>query len=648
MTYEPATIAFSGSQPVTALPARGVEYFKVTIPPNTPSWRVQLDNTSGESQLYIREARVPTWQVNSSPTTSPGLNFSTMTRLQTSGDEHFTLLPESGQTAIPAGDYYLMVVSEGQSPSGSTIGTGTASATLRSHGTASYTNIGTLVNPGETTQAGSYGKGEIRRYQFTVPPGVLAMEIRLDDRVGSPEMNLRLDTHFPNGTSYGSYSGHSYQFTDTTIISMSEPTPGTWSLMVNDSRAAASIEAGSYTLRIITSGTTDIDFDHGGESGVVIPPESWIFYKVEAPLQIGGEDVIGWELRTTQWSGSRPRMYVRRDELPESSVSGWYYPWSYGSWPSGKQWSTQGVDWTHRSYTSDGAQVYPKYLLSMGIDRPLSAPGEYYIGFYNTSTTVTSTFSFVSSAIGVGMTYEPQAIAFNSSTPVNNLPARDVRYFKIEIPPDTANWKVKLENTLGETTLYIREAHVPTWSMSQHATYSPGANISQMPRLAKPDDEHYILLPESGASTIPPGTYYLMVASLGQNPTASWIGTGSSSAILYSLGEQVVPHLGDLPLGGSLSVSDTYEAGEADNLYRFDVTNGTGAVELRLVDVATGDPRFYLRKDGNLPKGPTYGIYSGYAYNHYSESVFTVPNPGTGTWSVVVADHDGETQLQNG
>ncbi|RKX42273.1 MAG: hypothetical protein DRP64_10115, partial [Verrucomicrobia bacterium] len=651
MTYEPQAIAFNGgSNTIANLPARDVEYFKVTVPSNTSSWRIQLANTDGETQLYIREARVPTWSMSSSPYGSPGYSFSAMTRLKVTGEENFTLLPESGQTTIPPGDYYLMVVSEGQSPSGSYIGTGAASATLYSHGEASFTDLGSLLNPGIKEEPGSYGKGEIQRYQFTVPAGVLAMEIRLDDRVGSPEMNLRLDTNFPNGTSYGSYSGHSYQFTDTTIINMTEPAPGIWSLMVNDSRSAGSIEPGFYTLRIITSGSTDIIFDGGGDSNVDLLPESWKYYKVEVPVQTNGNNVIGWELRTTQWSGSRPRMYIRRDELPSTSgAPGWYYPWSTTSWPSGNQWLTQGGDWTHRSYTSDGSQVYPKYLLSMGIDRPLTAPGIYYIGFYNSSSTVTGNFSFASSATGVGMTYEPQPIDFNGgSNTIANLPAREVEYYSVEVPPGMANWKLKLKNTDGETTLYIREAHVPTWSMSQHATYSPGFNIGAMPRLAKPDDEYYILLPESGAATIPPGTYYLMVASLGQNPTASWIGTGTSSAVLHSLGEQVVPNLGDLPISGSLSVSNTYEAGEADNLYRFGVTNGAGAVELRLVDVAAGDPRFYLRKDGNLPKGPGYGIYSGHAYHHTSESVFTVPNPGTGTWSVVVADHDAETALQNG
>jgi hypothetical protein len=650
MTYSVPEITFNGgSATVTDLPARDVRYFKVAVPPGMSSWRIELENLSGESQLYVREARVPTWSMGSGPTTSPGVYFSSMTRLKISGNENFTLLPENGQTTIPSGDYYLMVVSEGQSPAGSYIGSGTSSAILRSHGEAAITDLGVLNNPGETTQADSYGKGEFRRYQFTVPPGVLTLQIRLDDRVGSPEMNLRLDTDSPNGADYGVYSGYGYQYANATVLNFTEPAPGTWTLMINDSRSAGSLEAGSYTLRFITAGTTDITFDSGGETNVDLPPLSWKYYRVEVPAETNGNPVIGWEVRTTEWSGNRPTMYIRRDELPETSgAPAWYYPWSYTTWPSGYQWGTAGADWSQRNYSSDGSVTYPKYLLSMGMGAPLE-PGTYYIGFYNNSASVAGNYSFTSSAIGNDMTYDPQPIAFaGGSATITNLPARDVQYFEVDVPAGMANWKIKLENTSGESALYIREAHVPTWSMSQSGNYSPGASFSSMVRLDKTDNEHYILLPESGAMTIPEGTYYLMAVSLGENPTSSYIGTGTSSAILHSLDEQVVPHLGDVPLGGILSVSNTYEAGEADNLYRFNVTNNFGAIELRLLDVAAGDPRFHLRKDGSLPNGPSYGLYSGYGYNHFSESVFAVPNPVTGTWSVAVSDPDGTTALQNG
>lgn len=652
MTYEPRTLPPAGSGTITNLPARSVEYFRLSLPAGQPSWRFELENTVGESQLYIRETRVPTWSMGAGPTTSPGYSFNSMTRLQTTGSEHFTLLPESGQTTVPAGDYYLMVVSEGQDPTLSTIGTNTSSAVLHSRGTAVFTDLGTLSNPDTLSHPDSYSKGRIKRYQFTVPAGVQSMQIRLDDRVGSPEMNLRLDTSFPNGANYGVYSGHSYQYFDSAIINFSEPDPGTWSLMVNDSRSAGYIEDGSYTLRIITSGTTPINFDGGGATAAALPPESWHYYKVEVPAQTNGSEVIGWELRLTEWSNAanyRPQMYIRRSELPASTgAPGWYYPYSYTYWPSGYQWGTTSGDWSQRSYTFDGSQAHPEYLLAMGINRPLTAPGTYYIGFYNSHSSATSTYSFVSSGVGTGLTYEPTPLDFIGSVPVTNLPGRAVQYFCVEVPANTANWKLRLENTVGETTLYLREAHVPTWGMGQYAYTSPGASISTMTRLDKDDDEYFILNPESGDTAIPPGKYYLMAVSLGQDPTAYYIGTNTSSAILHSLGEQPAVHLGTLPYGGSLTVSNTYAAGEADNTYRFDVTNHAGAVELQLINVAAGSPRIYLRTDPNVPNGVRYGAYSGYANEYADDAIITIPNPVPNTWSALVADPSSTAYLQSG
>jgi len=646
MTYEPTTIGFNGgSAAISNLPARDVAYFKVDVPAGQPSWKIRLENTSGETGLYIRKGYVPTWSMYDGSTYSPDSGISTMPRLQKTGDEYFVMLPENGQSTIPAGIYYLMAVSEGQNPSGSYIGTGSSSAILRSLGNTPVTDLGTLPGAGEINQPDSYASGEVKLYEFDVPLGVLAMEVRLDGVTGNPEMNLRANsTNFPYGASYGSYSGYNPTHTHSSLITLANPTPGHYALMVNDVNNEYSITNAAYTLRIVTQGTTDIPFDGGGDTGVILPPSSWTYYKVEVPAQTNGQNVIGWELRTTEWSGNRPYMAVRRDQLP-SGTGTWYYPRSSTEWASGNQWTTSGGDWSNYYYNHDGTQTYPKYLLSMGMNQPLSV-GTYYIGFYNNSSTATSTFSFVSSAIGETMTYDPEPIAFNGGTgAVVNLPARDVKYFEIVVPTNTANWKIKLENVSGETGLYIREGYVPTWTMYQDPTYSPGAYISYMPRLQKTDNEHYLLLPESGSTTVPPGMYYLMVVSEGQNPSGSYIGTGTSSANLISLGEEPVIHLGNIPLAGSVDYTNSYEAGEA-NLYRFNVQSNSLVVKMRIED-ASADPRMHLRLDANLPYGLSYGLYSGYGYSYYSESIITIPNPVPGTWSIMVGDPDYYTTLNN-
>ncbi|MCK4564370.1 MAG: hypothetical protein KAU94_06830, partial [Verrucomicrobia bacterium] len=643
MAYEPQPIDFNGgSNTMANLPARAVEYFTVDVPSNTPSWRIRMENTLGESQLYIREPYLPTWQLSSGDTISPNAAFSAMTRLQKTGDELFTLLPQSGETTILPGIYNLMVVSEGQSPSGSTIGTGSSSAVLHSIGEAATTGMGTLNSGGTLSQSATYEAGEVGLFQFDVAAGVQALEVRLENTTGSPSFYLRTDQAFPKGPGYGIYSGHAYEYTDTHITTHANPSTGTWSVVVGQPGDPL---PGSYTLEVRAVGTTDFDFDGGGYTNVVLPPEEWRFYHVTVPAETNGHPVIGWELRMAEWTNSRPQMYIRHDLLPaQSGVSAWYYPWNDTEWPSGKQWSTYSGDWS--GYTYDpGGQVYPQSLLSMAMGAPLE-PGSYYVGFYNSSSTVTGTFSFASSAIGIGMTYEPQTIAFNGSTAISALPARDVEYYKVAVPSNTPSWRIELENTSGESQLYIREARVPTWQMGAWPTYSPGLNFSTMTRLQVSGAEHFTLLPENGQTAIPSGDYYLMVASEGQSPSGSYIGTGAASATLYSHGEASFTDLETLPNPGIKEEPGSYGKGEIQR-YQFTVPPGVLAMEIRL-DGRVGSPEMNLRLDTNFPNGTSYGSYSGHGYQYTDTTIINMSEPAPGTWSLMINDSRSAGSIGSG
>ncbi|QBG47147.1 hypothetical protein EGM51_06950 [Verrucomicrobia bacterium S94] len=648
MSYDPQPVAFNGgSAVITDLAPRDVRYFRVEVPTNTGSWRVHLENTVGESSLFIRKDYVPNIAQYQNPTYSPDQSVSYLPTFRKSGDEYYTLLPASGETTIPGGTYYLMVVSEGQNPSGNNIGTGTSGAVLRSLGEAVIQDLGTVPVAGELSDTQSYAAGEVNLMEFTVPAGVLALEVRLEDRVGSPEMNLRTDGNMPNGASYGQYSGYTYNHTDTELITIANPPSGTYSLMINDSRSGNSVSAGSYTLRVVTVGASEIQIDGGGDAGVVIPPNEWRYYHMDIPEQTNGQDILGWELRVNSWSGQQPTMVIKRDELPDAiNSTSWTHWRSAGSWTSGYQWSTSTADWSGFYRSSDGSQNYPEYLLSMAMGRPLE-PGSYYIGFYNSSTSTTSTYSFVSSAVGNGMTYEPQPVAFNGgSAVITDLAPRDVRYFRVEVPTNTGSWRVHLENTVGESSLFIRKDYVPNIAQYQNPTYSPDQSVSYLPTFRKSGDEYYTLLPASGETTIPGGTYYLMVVSEGQNPSGSNIGTGTSGAVLRSLGEAVVDNLGLLPVAGSLIRSNNYEAGEAD-LYRFTVQSGTLGVQVRLENVS-GMPELNLRTDSAFPNGLSYGLYSGNSSSYTDPDIITIPNPTEGLWSLVIGDRNNEGSLVNG
>jgi len=179
MTYDPQPIAYDGgSATITNLPGRGVAYFQVEIPSNAPSWRVQLENTLGENQLYIRKGYLPAFGEGAGSIYSP---VSILVKLNKSGDEYYTLLPASNSDSIPAGLYNLMVVGEGQGPSYPYLGTGESAAVLHSLGTAPVVDLGNLPVAGELVHSNGYLAGESDLMQFHVPEGVLALEVRLEN-----------------------------------------------------------------------------------------------------------------------------------------------------------------------------------------------------------------------------------------------------------------------------------------------------------------------------------------------------------------------------------------------------------------------------------------------------------------------------------
>ena len=112
------------------------------------------------------------------------------TMVQKAGPERLVLLPKEDQDFIVPGDYYIAVVSEGVNPpNNNTIGTGNSSGVLTSHGPLATANPSTVTVAGTTTPVTLAG-GQVKAYQFTVSAGTHALEVRLDNRVGNPWLNL--------------------------------------------------------------------------------------------------------------------------------------------------------------------------------------------------------------------------------------------------------------------------------------------------------------------------------------------------------------------------------------------------------------------------------------------------------------------------
>src|SRR5208283_518056 len=105
------------------------------------------------------------------------------------GNQQYLQLPQNGQSNIVAGTYYLAVISQGQNPANSVIGSNFCSFAVTSFGNAVVTNLGPTT-PADIYVTNALQGGENGLYEFSIPRGPAAVEVRLDNVTGGPYMTL--------------------------------------------------------------------------------------------------------------------------------------------------------------------------------------------------------------------------------------------------------------------------------------------------------------------------------------------------------------------------------------------------------------------------------------------------------------------------
>ncbi len=407
---------------------------------------------------------------------------------------------------------------------------------------------------------------------------------------------------------------------------------------------------GAFTLTSAPIVPTLRTFDGGTQTVSNQEPGRWKFVRIDVPA-----GVLGWDVRLRDVSGPLPVMVVRRDQLPGDTSTSIYWPDgpnpyvpSTGTgWPSGHQWAA-GLDWTGRSYEEYDplyTQVPQRLVMSMG--RPLE-PGTYYVGVYNSDGTNPTSYTIDSRGIGAGQTYPITAtLAYNGgSATITNLTPREAKYFKVTIPASTPSWEVTLAPSAGEMLLLVRRGTVPDFAAAENG----GAGVSAASggdwevKMQKAGPERYVMLPPSGEDYLVEGDYYLAVVSEGANPpNSSTIGTGTSSAVLTSLGPLTVTNLGAATPAGV--VQPVSLAGGQIKAYQFSVPPGTASLEVRL-DNRVGNPWMSLVEGTRLPAPPANYVHNWYEYTYYGydggtggtahDQILTVANPMPGTYSLCV------------
>jgi large repetitive protein len=598
--------------------------------------RLILNMTVGEGLLVAAKDTLPNVLASATfPTAS-----SAGRKMQKLGEEYFLMLPPPGASNILAGTYYLAVAGEGVSPQAGRIGAGTSSFTLTSRGVAPVRNLGQL-GFSDLVESNSIPGGDTQIYQFTVPAGTLAMEARLENQIGNPVMVLRLGSAFPDsGAGLGAIPSDGYghengevtgNFVHNSFINVANPTNPVCTLIVMARAVAPGVYSNaSYTLRLNASGSTTLDFDNNPVAVTNHAAQTWKYFRVVVPT-----NALGWDVRLLNVAGGTPRMVIRRESLPNAlATTPWNSPSSSSSWATNAQWAPV-LDWTRRSQSAaDATIVEDGRVFAVGMGRPLE-PGTYFVGVFNNSTTASSSYTILSRGIGAGFSIPVVDVPFVGSAGAT-LPGREAAYFRVYVPSNTTSWKIKLTGVAGESMLVALRNFVPNIDLNV-----PNGTLAGGKGMQKAGNEHFVLLPATGQTNITAGTYYFAVVSEGVNPpNIARIGAGSSSFTFESEGTLATNHLG-LLTSEDILYPDTVEGGEV-KLYQFAVPSGMLGFKVRLEN-RVGNPTFVFRLGDKtpdpgaaVPTGDTYGTEGGYTSTDGHSTLYTVPNPAPGIYTLVV------------
>jgi large repetitive protein len=406
---------------------------------------------------------------------------------------------------------------------------------------------------------------------------------------------------------------------------------------------------GDFTLKTLPITARDIDINDTVAMPAV-PEGKWSFFRL-----LVSESVLGLDVRVIQVAGGNPMVVMRRDQLPNSLQTLWPRtlsgtdPWNSQSWPSGAQWAGTS-DWASSYETPDVPADF--HMLQMGTGNPLER-GAYYIGVFNNSAS-RSSYTLRTRGIGTGGTIPVRDLGFAPGGPVANVASgivapREADYWRVDVPPGKKSWKVRLTiNGAGDALLLSQKEALPNIMAGRQDPAYPGSALHMAGgiRMYQSGNEHFLLLPNAGSSTIDIGNYYLVVANSekGDGPLSSYT--------LESLGELAVTDLGVLRSDGCAASAPEQElqAGEVF-AYSFSALPDTSMIEARVLN-AEGSPRIALRPGVQLPSAQqrdfdAYGTQGGEneydpPYTLTGSNLISLANPSPGDHMLLVKANDGQ------
>jgi hypothetical protein len=335
-----------------------------------------------------------------------------------------------------------------------------------------------------------------------------------------------------------------------------------------------------------------VAFDGAGNSASKTNQAAGIWQYFQVVVPAGDTNLLGWDLRLTNVTAGSPQIYVSRDTLPPASGIAYYST----AWPSGAG-TGGGADWT-----GCGGP-----LLEVGMGNPLEA-GTYYIGVQD--PTYTSSYTLVSRGIGLtGYSIPVKPLNLTGSATNLALPVGEAAYYRVVVASNTPDWKLQLTMVAGDALLLVEKDSLPS-SLGAGGLYGYGGQ-----KMIKPGDEQWALLPDyyGNGSNVTAGTYYVLVASQGQNLVNNCEGTGTAGYTLRSWIDGVTNLVGTLAYGSDATYTNSQPGGSVQ-FYQFTVPANTASIQVTLENTV-GSPVMTLNQ-GTLLVSPVYYYYYD-AYGNY-------------------------------
>lgn len=507
-----ASLAFAGGTTTnTALQPREADYYQVEVPAGVRGWKVRLTSLSGEALLLSLKDHVPNVATGRTTDTLAGKV------MQKAGNEYLVILPASGQTNLAGGTYYLAVAGEGLNPSAaSQVGTGSTSYELRSEGEVSLLDLGAVVGP-DLVRTNALQGGESTFYSFTVPTNTLAVELRLEGRVGNPVFVVTTNVTLPDpgdvvsGTvdAYGNAGGAPIMFLGSNIVTMPNPTPGVYQLAIKarPTSGTTTYPDAACTLRVRPMIAPELnfssEFNTNGLSHTItasLLDRQRAFYRVNVPTNVDDQPVIGWELNVSQSSGSAS-LRVRKD-LPPSDSDANTMPFTPSSavivppYLTPGSWFVEiiGTNSTTFTLTSGNLKVQRPAWVMPGQGEPVTTPGVNAPEFGDT-----------------GVTTNGAALPGDQGT---DLEAGRYHFYAVEIPTNnTSLLAMQLAAISGNPDLILRTSLPPTFAHRTNG--AAGGTYERSLTGSVTDYANWVPLNGITETRLTPGIWYLAVRAGG-------------------------------------------------------------------------------------------------------------------------------------